>query len=447
MRRFLIIFVLAPLLIGFPTANIAALGSSSQVDKILYWTGSNADQRTECAANTERLSSCVDEVYLDDRKLEYRTKEELAVINDQTPTSLANFIQVVKSTSEFRCWAPNWPLIKSVVQPPANELCSYSQFYIYFTSGILDDESIEKPRLTVKVRKIKGDHPVTHLGFLHSRGPVHNFTPTSSNNEHASVTISPGLGYGEGEFTTDLQTSVEPEYAPQPARMNYGFFLVTGNVSGAFDMNDGFEVLPESRGAWQASNASKWGFFGDYSTSDYAIRVAGPHFQYKVNPADSNELNTSWFTAYMPRALVQRQFGIAPEQANESTLNVTRSVGKSPTQLPSTFSILGDGLLIETTGITFSKPVISIARRIQLRKNQRISVKNLIASAGIPRSSRQRARIVSTSCKSARRNCTVTNSSIHFKKPGRYVFIVSYSTRDARKRVIIRRNKTIIRVR
>jgi hypothetical protein len=448
-RRFLLVILLAPVLVGFPTPPVSANDSAApSTEGILYWTGSAADQQTECAANPDRLSSCVDEVYLGARKLEYRTKEELAAMVGQNFSSIYNYIQVIKHTSEFRCWSPTWPITRNHVQPPTNEVCSYSQFSIQFFNNVLRDTSVDKPTLTVKVRKIKGDHPASHLGFLHSTGPVHEFIPTTATNEFATVTMSPGFVVGgKGSFNTSLQTLDIPEYARNEGSWTYGFFLATSNVTGFFDMNSGFEMLPESSGAWQASNASAWGFFGDYWKPDYAIRVTGPHFKYKANPSDPDVLNTAWFTAYMPRALVQRKFGITPEQANETTLSVTRSVGRNPTQLPSIFTATKKGLLIETDGITFSKPAITISRRVQVKNRKSLSVKNIVASAGIPKRDRGSARISSSPCRSSQRNCSVSKGRVTFTKPGRYVFQVTYTTKDARKRAVQRRHQVTVRVR
>jgi hypothetical protein len=470
-RRFLLVLVLAPVLVGFPTPHTTASTNASFVassnnrhnsfDNVLYWTSdqyfpeNNFYSAVSCALNPDKLWPCINEVFLDGRKLEYRPYSEYvsAQQNDLmsiTSQSATTYVTINGSGASFRCWAPTWPVINTYPVVRVNEQCSYRQYNVNFNGNFPWTSSAELPKLTFTVRKIKGSHPASHLGFLHSTGPVHEFIPTTLTNEFATVTMSPGFVVGGmGSFNTSLQTLDIPEYPWNEGSWTYGFFLATSNVTGYFESmgNVGFEMLPESSGAWQASNASAWGFFGDYWKPDYAIRVAGPHFKYKANPSDPDELNTAWFTAYMPRALVQRKFGIAPEQANETTLSVTRSVGRNPTQLPSTFTASEKGLLIETDGITFSKPAITISRRVQVKNRKSLSVKNIIASAGIPKRDRSSARISSSPCRPSQKNCSVSKGRVTFMKRGRYVFQVTYTTKDARKRAVQRRHQVTVRVR
>ena len=444
MRRFLLIFVLAPLLIGFPTHSASAINTSYQsptsIDEILYWTGSNGTTTSDCAFDPGRQSVCVDEVYLDGRKLEYKTTEEVR--------SLLGYVQVYGYPGSFQCWAPTWRKSNPYVSDDVvrvREQCSYTQFHVHFSNQDQLITATVQPKLTVKVRKIRGDFPGTHLGYLHTVGPVHEYIPTSDTNEHATFTISPGLTYG-GWFNLTLQNYEAPEYAQSPPRWSYDFFLATTKVNGVFDMSTGFEMLPEAHGSWEASNAAQWGFYGDYKTPEYAIRVAGPHYHYKADPSEPDVLNTSWFSSYMPRALVQRQFGITPEQANETNIEVTRSVGRNPTQLPSTFTATEAGLLIQTDGITFSKPVISIRRKIVVKRNKSLSPASIINAAGIPKSERRTARIQTNPCRNSRKGCTTANSKFIFRKKGTYTFSVSYRTRDARKKPLVKRSRITVRV-
>ena len=351
--------------------------------------------------------------------------------------------------SYFQCWAPSWRIPKafdSNAQTVNAEMCSYTQFSVSFSQHNLISETVQ-PRLTFKIRKMKGDFPGTHLGFLNSVGPVHEFTPTSNTNEFATISISPGLSYSAGfRFNLELHNYTPPEIAQSAPQWRYDFFLATAKVNGPFNMSSGFEMLPESSGAWDATNASSWGFFGDYRTPEYAVRIAGPHFHYKADPSEPDVLNTSWFSTYLPRALVIRQFGITPEQANENNLQVTRSVGRTPTQLPSTFTATEAGLLIQTDGITFSKPVISIKRKIVVKRNKSRSTTSIINAAGIPKSERRSARIVTNPCRNSRKGCTTAKSKFIFRKKGTYTFTVSYKSRDARKKSITKHSRVTVRV-
>lgn len=451
MRRFFLVFVLAPLLIGFPTHSASAAQPSNarpassttptSFDELLYWTGSMAERTSDCAFNPDKLSLCIEEVYIDGRKLEYKVNDDLRNVN-------TGYIQVHGWPQYFTCWAPTWP--KPITNAPngdlrLNQLCSYTQFSVYFRDFQQLISESTQPKLTVKVRKMKGNFPGTNLGYLHSVGPVHEFIPASETNEYATFTISPGLSYG-GRFNLTLHNYEAPEYAPGRPSWGYTFFLATTKVNGVYSMNSGFEMLPEAHGSWEATNAEQWGFYGDYKTPEYAIRIAGPHYHFKADPSEPDVLNTSWFSSYMPRALVQRQFGITPEQANETNIEVTRSVGKNPTQLPSTFTATPDGLLIQTDGITFSKPVISIRRKIAVKRNKSLSAASIINAAGIPKSERRTARIQTNPCRNSRKGCTTTNSKFIFTKKGTYTFSVSYRTRDARKKPLVKRSRVTVTV-
>lgn len=440
-----------PVLIGFPMPQASADDSNFSFDDVLYWT---SDMYTEnffyagvgCALNPDKLWPCVHDVALNGRPLEYLPHTNLSPnspLNNKTVT-------VFGSGSSFSCWAPTWPARSVKPITPLNEQCSYRQYNISIPGTFSDLSLVELPQLTLNVRKINGTHPASHLGFLHASGPVHEFIPTSDTNEFATITMSPGfIVGGSGSFSTNLQTLDVPEYSGDRGGWSYSVFLATSKVSGYFENRDniGFEMLPESIGAWQASNAANWGFFGDYWKPDYAVRVAAPHFKYKANPSDPDELNTAWFTAYLPRALVQRQFGLTPAQANETNLSVTRSVGRNPTQLPSTFTVLDNGLLISTDGITFSKPAITISRRIEIKRRRKMTVDNIVAATGVPRRSRSTARISSSPCRSSKKNCVISQGKVKFNKRGRYVFRVTYSTKDARKRTVQRTHQVTVRVR
>lgn len=439
MRQYVLInVILLSLFSGVAPTSASTDSPQYSLDNVEYWTSSSSTVPMACNPNEPATQLCISEVFLGDRKL---------ILDTANQSTRHNRVNLYQSLSTFNCWSPTWPQPSSFTAPKENEKCVYVSYtFTFFDHGV----RLENPTtpITVKFRKMASSHPATNVGFLSSIGPVKEFIPASTSSEMGSATILPGLTYSYpgSHFNAFVHTLTINERELSPPRWEYGLFLATGRTA-QYTNTGGFEIIPESHGTWQATNSQYWGFYGDYWKPDYAIRVAGPHFHYKENANDPDVLNTSWFTTFLPRAFIARQFGLTPENANETNIAVMRSVGKNPTQLPSVFTPQPDGLIIETTGITFSKPVIAVTRKLQLKKNQSLSTKKIIAAAGIPVKDRKTAQITKHPCRKWRNNCVASRTRFSFTSKGRYTFSISYTTLDSRKRQVRQTNEVTVRVR
>ena len=137
-----------------------------------------------------------------------------------------------------------------------------------------------------------------------------------------------------------------------------------------------------SRGGWVDTDASVFGLTStDRFTGAAQLKIAGPHFRLPVN--GSQELNLSYFRMFLPSAYLNASFGLTPQQANASTLPVRRTVGNGST-VPNTQYVPSEsGLLVNTTGIGFSIPTVSVQRILVVKRNSKITADSILKAAGV----------------------------------------------------------------
>jgi hypothetical protein len=76
-------------------------------------------------------------------------------------------------------------------------------------------------------------------------------------------------------------------------------------------------------------------------------------------------------------------FGLTPAQVNATTLPVRRTTTDSSTIPNTTYLPVEGGVRIDTTGIGFSVPTISMSRVLTVRKGVKVSATTLIKAAGL----------------------------------------------------------------
>ncbi len=137
-----------------------------------------------------------------------------------------------------------------------------------------------------------------------------------------------------------------------------------------------------SRGGWVDTDASVFGLTStDRFTGAAQLKIAGPHFRLPVN--GSQDLNLSYFRMFMPSAYLNASFGLTPSQANATTLPVKRTVGSGST-VPVTQYVPSDaGLLVNTTGIGFSIPTVSVQRVLVVKRNKALTADAILKAAGV----------------------------------------------------------------
>ena len=137
-----------------------------------------------------------------------------------------------------------------------------------------------------------------------------------------------------------------------------------------------------SRGGWVETDASVFGLTStDRFTGAAQLKIAGPHYKFPVNGV--SDLNLSYFRMFMPSAYLNASFGLAPSEANATTLPVRRTVGSGSTIPVTQYIPSADGLLISTTGIGFSIPTMSVQRVLVVKRNQKITATSILKAAGV----------------------------------------------------------------
>ena len=137
-----------------------------------------------------------------------------------------------------------------------------------------------------------------------------------------------------------------------------------------------------SRGGWVDTDASVFGLTStDRFTGAAQLKIAGPHFRLPVN--GSQDLNLSYFRMFLPSAYLEASFGLTPQQANATTLPVRRTVGAGSTVPNTQYVPSSTGLLVNTTGIGFSIPTVSVQRVLVVKKNKKISADAILRAAGV----------------------------------------------------------------
>jgi hypothetical protein len=143
-----------------------------------------------------------------------------------------------------------------------------------------------------------------------------------------------------------------------------------------------------SIGSWMSTSAAFYGELKVNRLSGYSeIKVASPHFQVPVE-GRSSAVNVAWVKTYFPSGYLQSAFGLVPSGANEVTLPVLRTIGQANSRTSTSYVQTVGGLVLDTQGITFSAPTISIGRVLQVKKGKSITSGELLTAAGLRPSSK-----------------------------------------------------------
>lgn len=169
-----------------------------------------------------------------------------------------------------------------------------------------------------------------------------------------------------------------------------------------------------SIGGWVDTSASVFGLAStDRFTGAAQLKVAGPHFKAAATPggAPSTELNLATFRTYLPTEFLRLSFGLTPAQANATTLPVRRTLGTSSTTPSTVYTQVDGGLRVDTTGIGFSVPTVTMQRVLVVKRGRTVTRSSILAAAG-----------VSSSAQFGAAKIALTKGSGMAKKGSRYVF-------------------------
>jgi hypothetical protein len=297
--------------------------------------------------------------------------------------------------------------------------------------------------VTINFRRQPGDDPTARVGALISNGAVKSFTPAAPGlRDVATIVVSPTTTYDAMLNATScsgwvpaIDLCVIPEKANSVTSNRVVVFLLPGfrnSIVPPEELLDGcvkdlanncvVNVFdPTSIGGWMDTDAPIFGLSStDRLTGAAQLKIAGPHFQADqwesittknscpwtqdvcagspitdwgsttkmVKKNTESVLNLSMFRAFIPSAYLMNSFGLTPAQVNATTLPVRRTTTESSTIPNTTYTPVEGGIRIDTAGIGFSVPTISMSRVLTVRKGAKVSATTLIKAAGISQAKR-----------------------------------------------------------
>jgi len=265
----------------------------------------------------------------------------------------------------------------------------------------------------------------TQMGIAGSNGRITSFVPSVQNGNVMHIEVSnPTRKYadytGTGESgrcgwwssmiencslassTTDI--SYDPKFFFYPAPLK--------NIRMTND--DVVEPNPNGIGGYFSTNAQHIGLSSvDFKTGAYGVTIAGPH------ESHLGGLNDAFFENYWPAAYLMDNFGITPEQANASTLPVSRILSKASSALPTTYLATPTGLILSSEGITFSTPTVSTRRILLASTTRTVRRPDIIAAAGL-KNIKNPSEITISAAKKARGLLIISKSGVRFTKRGTF---------------------------
>lgn len=292
--------------------------------------------------------------------------------------------------------------------------------------------------VTINFRRQPGDDPTARAGALISNGAVKSFIPAAPGlRDVATIVVSPTTTYDAMINATScsgwvpaIDLCVIPEKASSATTNRVVVFLLPGfrnSIVPPEELLDGcvkdlanncvVNVFdPTSLGGWMDTDAPIFGLSStDRLTGAAQLKIAGPHFQAEqwesittkntcpwtqdvcagspitdwgsstkvVKKNTEPVLNLSVFRAFIPSGYLMNSFGLTPAQVNATTLPVRRTTTDSSTIPNTTYLPVEGGIRIDTTGIGFSVPTISMSRVLTVKKGAKVSATTLIKAAGL----------------------------------------------------------------
>ena len=402
--------------------------------------------------STDQSKGCIDSVFVDGVQLTQVTSQMTAdyTIAGGVYSTPCRFLE----TTATSCEAPYM-----VVYPKGGNQAKPTG------SQILGE-------VTINFRRQPGEDPTARVGTVISNGAIQSFTPAAPGvRDVATIVVKPTLtqNYGVGAsscsgWSPAIEMCDIGEKATYASANRLVAFLLPGfrnSVGPPDDLLDGcvrnadgsgciVNVFdPASFGGWMDTDASVFGLAStDRLTGAAQLKIAGPHFQMdevveirtpgscphipsicagvppsqvwndKVTYVVKNTepiLNLSTFRAYIPAAYLMNSFGLTPAQANLTSLPVKRTPNSTDSAVvpTTTYTPVGDGLQIVTTGITFSVPTMSMSRILTVKKGSKVSTTAILKAAGVFQAKRFGSITIATSAKNG---VTKTGSFIRFSK-------------------------------
>lgn len=271
----------------------------------------------------------------------------------------------------------------------------------------------------------------TQMGVAGSNGRITSFIPSVQNGNVMRIEITdPSRRFADytgtstsgrcGWWTPFIDrctlASATTEISNDPK-----FFFYPAPLKNVRVEADGIvEPNPIGIGSYFSTDAQHVGLSSfNFETGAYGVTVAGPH------ESHLGGLNEAYLENYWPAAYVMDNFGITPAQANAVTLPVTRTFLGSNTALSTTYRATDQGLLLSSTGITFSTPTVSVRRVVSAAAGQMVRRTDIIAAAGL-RTLPSPNQIVISTTKKDRKVASVSKSGVRFTRRGSYDILLNF---------------------
>ena len=316
-----------------------------------------------------------------------------------------------------------------------------------FPYMVINPKSSTMPmgEVTVRFRRPMDDAATSRFGSTIVNGTLVSFTPAEKGSgDVASVTARPAefqigsTGFCVG-FSVAIDTCTISETATRKVSNQVNVLLLPGFRSSVVppDVKDPTcspTVLDasscivtiydkDSLGGWVDTNASVFGLAStDRFTGAAQLKVAAPHYKlpdYETsrtanacphvpticagvpagswgytetttlkNPDAAKELNLAYFRMFMSSGFLMNSFGLKPAEANAKTLSVKRTLGAESTMPQTTYTPSATGLLVDSQGIGFSAPVMSVSRVLPVKRGKTVTAAAIIKAAGVTAASK-----------------------------------------------------------
>lgn len=280
--------------------------------------------------------------------------------------------------------------------------CEYPYMVLYPMPG---GQNMQRPLSNVQInfRRQLNSHPTSSIGAVIVNGSLQSFTPAApeirdvaSINANTVEVHSASTGYCLG-WVTEIDTCTIGDVATSKVSNRIAMLLLPAMRSSVvppdaadetcralYPMNTCLiNIFDEaSQGGWVDTDASVFGLTSmDRNTGAAQLKIAGPHFKAAVN--GTSELNLSNFRMFLTTGYLDNSFGLAPSQANATTLSVKRTTTESSTRPVTQYIPSNEGLLVSSTGIGFSIPTISVQRTLVVKRNKKLTTDALLKAAGV----------------------------------------------------------------
>ena len=294
--------------------------------------------------------------------------------------------------------------------------------------------------VVVRFRRPMDDAPTSRFGSTIVNGTLVSFTPAEKGASDVATVVARTTDFQVGStglclgFSVAIDTCTVSETATRKVSNQVNVLLLPGFRSSVVppDVKDPTcspTVLDasacivtiydkDSLGGWVDTNASVFGLAStDRFTGAAQLKIAAPHFkvpEYDTvrtalpcphiasicggqpagtwgysettvlkNPDAAKELNLAYFRMFMSSGFLMNSFGLKPGEANAQTLPVKRTMGAEATTPLTTYTPSATGLLVDSQGIGFSAPVMSVSRVLPVKRGKTVTAAAIIKAAGV----------------------------------------------------------------